>query len=381
MKTLPKLYKLSSKAKLLEWEISVAGNVITTRHGQVGGKIQAQDETIKVGKNVGRANETTPEQQALSEAESEWEKQVSRKGYVADRAKAEAGESDQQGELSPMLAQKYTERAKYITWPCYGQPKLDGMRILAVFDGEKTELWSRERKPIAGLAHVADAVTKQCKAKKIKRAILDGEAYKHELKKNFGKIISLVKKAQPGGEVLDYNVYDCPLLVSDARSHDCSADFDIRTGDLAWALAGAVTPLVFVETRELKDWAEAKVWFDKLTAVLGYEGEMLRNAKGAYADGARSNDLQKVKEFDEDEFEILGVEEGTGKFDGLAVFVCRAANGKEFRCNPPGELDGRKLADMRKHIGEPFTVQYFGLTDKEEVPRFPTGKAFRTYEK
>ncbi len=378
-KTFPKLFKLSTAGKLLEWEVSAVGADVITSHGQVGGKIQTGTETIKAGKNIGRSNETTPEEQALAEAESDWNKQVTRKGYVTDRAKAEAGESDQQGDLSPMLAQKYVERAKYVTWPAYGQPKLDGMRVLAFFDGDETVLFSRERKPL-DIPHFSDAITKQCKAKGIRKAIFDGEAYKHALKANFGKIISLVKKNRPGSEVVDYSIYDCPLLVSDESSHDGSADFEDRTYWLAWALAGAVTPLVFVETRQLPDWAAAKAWFDELTGDLGFEGLMLRNCKGKYADGARSNDLQKVKEFDDAEFEILGVEEGTGKFNGLAIYVCRAENGKEFRCNPPGGLEGRALADCRKNIGKKLTVQYFGLTDKEEVPRFPTGKAIRDYE-
>jgi DNA ligase-1 len=378
----PILYKRGSKKQLLQWQIAVAGNVITRCHGQVGGKIVEESETIATGKNVGHSNETTPAQQALAEAQSEVEKQISRKGYTADRAKAEAGGNDQLGVISPMLAQKHTERGRYIKWPCYGQPKLDGMRILASFDGEETELFSRERKPIVGVPHIAAAITARCKALKIRRGIFDGEAYNHELKASFGKIISMMKKLQPGNEIVNYCIYDLPSIESTPWTHETVAGFEVRKRGLDaldQLMFGGGAPLLRVETRILNNWGEAQAWFAELV-VLGYEGMMLRNMEGSYAVGARSNDLQKVKEFDEDEFEILGAEEGTGKFAGLAIFVCRAANGKEFRCNPPGALNERELGAMRGKIGKKLTVQYFGLTDAEQVPRFPTGKAIRDYE-
>ena len=63
------LYRLNSKGKPIQWRIVVTGNVIDTYDGQVGGKIKHTPDVVEEGKNIGKSNETTPEEQALSDAE------------------------------------------------------------------------------------------------------------------------------------------------------------------------------------------------------------------------------------------------------------------------------------------------------------------------
>lgn len=101
------------------WEISVDDTIITIRHGQVGGKIQEISEIIYAGKNIGKKNETTPEQQALLEAESKYNKQLD-KGYTVD------GSPPKVDTILPMLAHKFSEFSHKIVYPAYVQPKLDG---------------------------------------------------------------------------------------------------------------------------------------------------------------------------------------------------------------------------------------------------------------
>ena len=68
----PTLYAKSSTGKSMQWSIEVeetmGGGLIRTRHGYEGGKIQVNEKTITVGKNIGKANATTPLQQAIAEA-------------------------------------------------------------------------------------------------------------------------------------------------------------------------------------------------------------------------------------------------------------------------------------------------------------------------
>ena len=56
----PTLYAKSSTGKSMQWSIEVeetmGGAIIRTRHGYEGGKIQVNEKTITVGKNIGRAN-------------------------------------------------------------------------------------------------------------------------------------------------------------------------------------------------------------------------------------------------------------------------------------------------------------------------------------
>ncbi|MGL5565314.1 MAG: hypothetical protein ACRDC4_06230, partial [Plesiomonas sp.] len=69
------LFGKDTKGGIKQWSISVESNVITVMHGKLGGKMQTKF-TVCEGKNIGRANETTPWQQAQAEAESKYKKQL-----------------------------------------------------------------------------------------------------------------------------------------------------------------------------------------------------------------------------------------------------------------------------------------------------------------
>ena len=81
LKTCPTLFKIGGIGQVLQWDIDVhevadgTGALIIIDHGQRFGKLQQDRELVTEGKNLGRANETTAEQQALSQAESRWLKQ------------------------------------------------------------------------------------------------------------------------------------------------------------------------------------------------------------------------------------------------------------------------------------------------------------------
>jgi len=114
---LPKLYGLDSKGRTKEWSVHTEGADIYVTHGLVDGKKQQKVTTAKA-KNVGRSNETTPEQQAELEAKSKWNKQKD-KSYCEDP-------NNIQPLLNPMLAHPYEKYAHKVKFPCAVQPKLDG---------------------------------------------------------------------------------------------------------------------------------------------------------------------------------------------------------------------------------------------------------------
>ena len=67
------LYSGNKNGSVQQWTISVQGNTITKVYGQVGGALQTTSDVISEGKNLGRANATTPVTQAQAEATSQWE--------------------------------------------------------------------------------------------------------------------------------------------------------------------------------------------------------------------------------------------------------------------------------------------------------------------
>ena len=88
--SLPVLFRKTSAGNLLMWGIETEGATIHTHHGHVGGAIQSSSDTVHEGKNLGRSNATTPEEQATAEAHAKWEKQKKR-GYVETEAGASPG--------------------------------------------------------------------------------------------------------------------------------------------------------------------------------------------------------------------------------------------------------------------------------------------------
>jgi ATP-dependent DNA ligase len=134
---------------------------------------------------------------------------------------------------------------------------------------------------------------------------------------------------------------------------------------------------VSVETVVVSDEDEMRALFRKYIEE-NFEGLMLRDPDSLYV-GKRSTGLLKVKERDDSDFEIVGVEEGRGKLSGHGIFILRTAEGKEFRAKMKGETDALRkyLEDKDTWIGRRVTVAYQGLT-ADGIPRFPV--AIRVHE-
>lgn len=368
----PMLYKKSSTGAIQVWAITVVGNTIGIMHGKLGGKMQTTEDVISKGKNVGKKNETTPAQQAEAEAQAKWEKQK-KKGYVDNAQAAVDDEVDAiiEGGAVPMLAQKFSEQGHKIKLPCYVQPKLDGIRCIAIVKDGVCTLWSRTRKPITSCPHIIQELEAAFETKDI---ILDGELYNHEMKKDFEKIVSLVRQEVPaeGHEIVQYHVYD---VINEGVYAERLEEIDTIFGNFEfYALKKVLTEPVNVEN-------DIMIYFDQFRTQ-GYEGAMLRNEFSKYVN-KRSYDLQKVKEFDDAEFEIIGIEEGRGKLNGhVGAFKCRTASGKEFLAKLRGDTEKLRtyFTDHSLWEGKRLTVQYQGITGKEGVPRFPVGVSIRDYE-
>lgn len=383
-KEFPLLYKKSSTGAIQHWKVIVHEGslnnpspnvaIIETVWGQADGAYQTTYDTIDKGKNIGRSNETTPFQQAVSEAQSHWEKKL-KKGYVKTLKEAEQGNVDTiiEGGIFPMLALEFSKPLveKKLKYPCACQPKFDGHRCIAEVDerGECT-LWTRTRKPITSMNHICAAI----EALGMHSIRFDGELYNHEYKDNFEDLTSFIRnsEAQPGAELVQYHIYDLPSSWGFKQRHDFLKEH-------LGPHISFQSPLRLVETRLAHNKSELLAHMEDFLEQ-GYEGAMARNLEGTYLENKRSPDLQKVKVFTDAEFEVVAVEEGRGKLKGHAIFVCKTAKGTLFRAKLKGEQE--KLKEYFEHperaIGRQLTVKYQGITRKSEVPRFPVALRFYT---
>lgn len=374
MEVFPKLFKKTSTGAIQEWEVYVDDSscspIIITKYGQLGGKIQTSTEVITEGKNIGRSNETSPMEQAYLQAKSDWEKQL-KKGYVDNEEDAQDGKLDAiiEGGIAPMLAHKFSEQGHKIKYPALVQPKLDGHRCIAQCNEDgKVSLWSRTRKLITSMSHIIKALEDiGCVYS------LDGELYNHDYHNNFEDLSSFIRQEepQPGCEIVQYHIYDVPEGMGlNKNRNDYLQDY-LRP------LTEKSPQIHIVETIVVDDEDELMDAFDHFVAE-GYEGCMVRNMSGLYVN-KRSYDLQKVKEFSDDEFKIIGVKVGTkGSMAGKAVFTCQLPNGETFDCKMKGDMNDLKryADDTTLVIGKLLTVQYQGYTGYGK-PRFPVGLRFR----
>lgn len=342
------LFGAAKTGKFKIWSVWTEGEVLYIQHGAEGGKQQLKEEKVK-GKNIGRSNETTPAQQAELEAMSRWRKQID-KGYRED--KAELGEL----EISAMLAHDYNKQGHRITYPCYGSEKLDGVRCLAIRTEDGVTLKSR-----GGKEYDVEHIKQDLMYCMLPGDVFDGEIYIHG--KYLEEIVSAVKKPNELTPSLGYIIFD---VVEDKP-------FFERLITLGKIIPkGCVTKIKYVE---VKDEEDMKIKHGEYVKS-GYEGCMIRNTFGLYESGKRSADLQKYKEFFDEEFVVTGVSEDA---NGNAVLECfdPIANCNFNVCY--GDHSSRKyqLEHSHEFIGRFLTVKYQTRYKDSKLPQFPVGLSFR----
>jgi len=365
---LPKLYKKTATGATQEWQIFIEDGRYHTVSGQVDGKKIINAPTRCLGKNIGKKNETTPEEQAEAEAQAKWQKKLD-EGYVQD---VDALDGANPLRLDPMLAKDYEDYKDKLVFPVYSQPKLDGLRCVVTRQGA----FSRQWKLFVTLQHIRDVVQPLFDIYPDLLA-LDGEMYSHELKDKFEEIVSIVKQPKASAEDIEkckrsvqYHVYD----IITSRDHL----FNQRQTDLSLMLRGLGSPYVkAVSTIAVHNQAELDALSHQYITE-GYEGQMIRKWNSPYQH-KRTKDLLKRKDFHENEYEIVGFKEGKGSREGCIIFRLAMSDGKEFDSVPVGGIEYQKRLWTRRLeiLGMQATVKYQNLSS-DGIPRFNNTIKIRT---
>ena len=352
------LYKKTKTGATQVWDIEIDGNRFRTIEGQLNGKMTTSEWTITLGKNVGRANETSPEQQATNEANAKHKKKLE-SGYVSDINMIDEAKEIK---ISPMLAHKYYDyyfvptREKFY----HSQPKFDGMRMVVNIDG----MFSRGGKPIISVPHMSEEISKLLEI--LGDGVLsDGEIYNHVLKSDFNKIISYAKKSKPKPEdlvesekYLQYHIYD----YQDKNNRTLS--FKERIEKLNDVFSkNDFKYLKLVETTEVENDEHLNNLYGKYLED-GYEGQMVRLSESIYIND-RSKSLLKRKEFIDEEFKITDITEGLCNRSGMMGRIELIDKfGITFEAGCRGNHDYYKdlLLNKSNYIGKMASVRYQNKT-------------------
>lgn len=363
----PIVYKKTSTGKIQQWrawvESTSDGFLLKVESGQTDGKLTETDgQVINEGKQKRSAQE-----QAVFEATSKLNKK-------RDEAYFDTVEEAQtQVKLLPMLAHPFAKRKHNITYPAIVQRKFDGVRCLAKLNADgSVDLMSRKGKAFPHLNHIRNDVANNSNS----TVVLDGELYSDTL--TFQELVGLVRRVTLK-EGNDEQMLEVSLRVYDCINLNSEPDFEDRYKTIT-EITREAEYLDLVENVNVN--GESEIHEAQARFVReGYEGAMVRNHLGAYAIGKRSANLQKVKTFLDDEFEIVGFSEATGNDAGTVIWVCKTSSDLEFSVRPRGTREEKRVYfnNGSDYIGQFLTVRYQELTD-DGVPRFPVGISIRDYE-
>ena len=371
MKKYPVMFKRNTNGSINQWQIVVDGDCFYTIEGIKDGNLTTSKPTVCVGKNVGRANQTTDNEQATSEAESKIQKKMD-KGYTENIKKVDTCKTT----FTPMLAHKYNDYKDSIKFPVLASAKIDGLRYIARQDGG----WTRNGKPYVSVPHIQTILKPVFD--KHPDWIIDGEIYSEEVP--FEEIVSLVKKSKPDVKDLADSEKKCKLYIFDGVVDDVNEAFESRFSkiqDEILKLVGKDTHLKFVPNRVIATHDDLMTLHDEFVAQ-GWEGIMVRKMGSVY-ENKRSKNLLKYKSFDDAEFKIVDILEGIGSRAGMAGKIV-VDMGKGVLCESGikgGEIFYTELLKKKKQlIGKLVTVRYQGFTESGKM-RFPVAVTFAPFDR
>lgn len=343
MTTFPPLFKFTSKGQIQQWQIFVEGDSFFTVEGIKDGKLTTSAPTVCKPKNVGKANETTGEQQAELEAKAKHQKKL-------DTHYNEVL-TEERSFYEPMLAHKYEDHKKLLfTVPTFIQPKFDGVRAI----NQNNSLTSRGGKFWVTCPHLhQDSV------------VLDGELYNHRFKDDFNALTSLFKKQKPSPEDLEKTLVDGEMWCYDMPSHE--GKFSERYAALKqWHNTENTNMMIKIAPTYQIHTEEELEQYHTIFLEEGYEGSIIRLDLNNY-ENKRSKQVLKYKVWQEEEFEVVGFEEATGNKAGCVGKVILRLNDGTLRLSGANlkatfERSRYIFSNQHEFIGKMATVTFQNFT-------------------
>ncbi len=391
MSEYPILYNINQTGKTQFWKIYIKNNLIYRESWYENGKLREYPPIECTIKNKNKSNETTMNEQVKLECQSKWTAQF-KKGYKiynennSDNQIQPSSANEKPQLLLPMLAQKFTERKKYIQLPCGVSRKLDGVRMIATLQqNDKVQLTSRTSKEFYWMNIIRSHL--YMIFKQFPNIILDGEIYSHTLPfSTLCGAIRTLKSPSTYDDILEYWIFD---IADDKIPYKERIDKlkKIKTWYESQLDTTTYCSIRFEFYEEIDNLSVVQEYHDKYVNE-GYEGLIIRNLKGMYKFQYRTNDLQKYKNFEDSEFKIVGFKAGQGTEKGAIIYICEVVpGGLTFDVRPRGSIEDRveKYKCGNDFIGKNLIVRYQQAIKaedqaKDEMPRFPVGIEIRDYE-
>ena len=288
-----------------------------------------------------------------------------------------------------MLADDSKKHEKKMVGEVLVEPKLDGVRVVAILDVDKDEvkMYSRNGKELYNFPKIVaqlDSMLDQMP----ESLVLDGEVMSDDFQTLMREI------HRKGGAKTDdaiLNVFDCLPLI-DFMDGGCGLTITKRKQMLEDFEYPDNIRLVEYVKMNLSDEDGQKQFADynKLCIDKGYEGIMVKPINGSY-ECKRSSLWLKVKPFIEVSLTVKDVEEGTGRNAGkLGALIVEGTDGGKFIKTNVGSglTDADRVTFWQakdKLIGQVVEVRADQITQNQDSNdewslRFPRFLRFRGFE-
>ncbi len=351
-KTYPTLYLKDSKGSTRIWFLEQQDNAYRTIAGLIDGQQVTSEWTRVEGKNIGKANQTNPTEQATSEIESKYTKQL-KTGYFEDIA-----DIDKELYISPMLAKNFIDRLDKIVYPVLVDIKYNGGRVVSSAAGQ----FSRKGELYHNIPHLQESL--DFLFKKYPAMFTDGEGYNHEYRYKLNLIMKLLRKSvnvtpetlKESRDKVKYYIYDgygFGNVTKDTKQFERRAALIKLLQDIPH-----IVPVVGkIAENEKEVWKIYQEYVDD-----GYEGAIVREDE-KYVHN-RASCLLKVKPEDTDEGIIVDIQEGDGNWSGTGKVITFRWKDKEFNGTFKGDRPRciQFLKDKKQWIGREVQFAYNGLT-------------------
>jgi DNA ligase 1 len=390
------LFARNSSGQIKTWIITVDEHQgygrLTITYGLYNKKSTFKVDIIKTGKNLGKANATTPYEQAILEAKSRIAT-MKKLGYkdnvdlklTSDEINSEIlvdlalpkTNTDDNDNIIPMKCQKYyktvkrkgveTEVVRLDEYPIVAQPKFNGVRA---FINKDLTIFSKKGLEYTILDHLIPDL-KLCNFEyEGIDIILDGELYiPGEILSN---IVSGVRTRNVFTSAIKFYCFDLAIPNLNQEERD-----RIRQEVVPHLTTNDT--IINVRSQLIRNETEADDYF-KWCLDNKFEGTIYRDLYSVYGFGKRPQYITKRKQYLEEEFTIIDIVP-MEKDPNLGMFVCMTKEGKSFTVVPEGshEQKAEYLRNKSTYLGQKVTCQFYEWS-VNNIPFHAKGIAVRDYE-
>lgn len=212
--------------------------------------------------------------------------------------------------------------------------------------------------------------------------ILDGEIYKHGWSLNVisGMVRSIVTVKQ--NEPLEFYWYDIvdlerPFSERFELMQEYAKELELEEFDPTKEWEEGALKIQLLPQREMTGWSSMMKYHNEYVSE-GWEGLVIRKSSAKYGPGKRTNDMIKIKIYNEDTFKCVDIVQGLRLYDDM-VFVMETKDGKTFKAKPFG--DRNQKIEYTENFEEKYKGHYgdckFFEYSPYGIPEQPSFIAFR----